>query len=89
MTKPVWHGVVAGLPGSISEGNSEGRSVEGRFAIADGWVFVEDTLGNRIGARQLLPNEDAKAAARGLLRGTRAGRGDPCSHLFYQKKGQW
>jgi hypothetical protein len=84
-----WHGVVAGIPGSVTEGNPLGSSIEGRFAVASGWVFVEDSAGNRIGARQLLPDENPRAAARGILRTTRAGGGDPYAHLFYSKKGSW
>jgi hypothetical protein len=89
MNKPDWRGIVAGLPNTVNEGNPEGKCIEGRYAVVNGWVFVEGLAGNRIGARQLLPDENPKTAARGILRTTRAGRGDPCAHLFYRKRSQW
>jgi hypothetical protein len=82
-----WRGVVAGLPNTVNEGNPLGKSVEGKFAVEKGWVFVQDSAGRRLGARQLLPDEDAKSAARGILRG--AAKSDPCSHLFFTKGSSW
>jgi hypothetical protein len=86
MSKPAWYGVVAGLPQSVNEGNPEGKSIEGRYAVVNGWIFVEDPAGNRIGARQLSADENPKTAARGILRTTRADGATRARTCFIRRK---